>query len=80
MYLGTQSGGQKKGLLETAAAFPVLCASYGGSTTHVICPPLPEILRKRSSGPARARGLSMGSANMLGLRSVSQTRREDSLH
>lgn len=34
------NGGQKKGRLETTAAFPVLCASCGGSTTHVLRPPL----------------------------------------
>lgn len=55
VYLGTWSGGQKKGLLETAAAFPVLCASCGGSTTHVLCLPLEgrdtekEILKPCSS-------------------------------
>lgn len=68
----------QKGPLETAAAFPVLCASCGGSTTHVLRPPPEARDTKRSSSPAKARGVSFVSANTLGLRSVSLTRREDS--
>lgn len=78
VYLGTQSDGWKEGPLEAAAMFPVqaVVVSPPMSSTHSL---KPEILRKRSSSLAKACGLSMGSANMLWLRSVSHTSREDSL-